>query len=295
VRTREKSLGQTPQPCTAMTEKAEANALPANLMRTMPYTAYVAVASYAAVFLSSNAAWLMLALVVGEVLNYTMKTCLRALVGPEATLLRRPDGAADSGIYPQHYPRESLSSGMPSGHGQTSAFLSTVFTRHILERRWYSCATSCSIWEVVLPICYVWLIAILVMVSRSRFAGVLGVRIDGRLVAHHTVLQVMVGATIGMCLGNSTFEWFSGHGWLVWFWPPPVILLLTAAGAVLDQRYVRTHDNSSGGSDEDDGSTNSGGKSSRDSGSLESTEAGSFSSEIELQSCSQTSLQFIRR
>merc|ERR1719476_1009162 len=98
----------------------------------MPYTSYVAVLSYAAIYLSPEAAWLTGGLVLNEVLNAGIKWVLRKLA-PESSMLRRPDGAIDSGIYPQHYPRPSTTSGMPSGHSQTSCFLAVVLTGAVID------------------------------------------------------------------------------------------------------------------------------------------------------------------
>lgn len=276
-----------------MAEKSEAAAIPANLMRTMPYTAYVAVGSYATIFWSGSAAWLFSALVVGEVFNAGAKSLLKKLAGPKAELLRRPDGAADSGIYPQHFPRASLSSGMPSGHSQTSAFLATVLSRYLLAQRgldgvpWQrcpdrlgSCAGSLQAEpELVVPLCYIWTLAAMVIVSRTRFAGPLAVRVDGLAVAHHTVLQVIVGAAVGCLLGNAAFEWHAGGEWLPFLGSVAIVLGGVAMVAGVEARCTGAFDGS--GSDQEPSSDSD---KSRDAwGSSASTDVGS-PSEVELQS-----------
>ena len=163
-----------------MTEKADASPLLANVCRTMPYTAYVGVSSYAVVFGSWDAAWFFVGLLVNEVMNHLAKAILKK-AGPSSSLLKRPESAADTGIYPQHHPTKSTTSGMPSGHAQTSAFCAVVLT-HVV---WDSGAAF--------PLCYIWSVSLLVMVSRTRFGGILAVSVGGKRVAQHTVLQVLVG------------------------------------------------------------------------------------------------------
>lgn len=188
--------------------------IPANVMRTMPYTSYVAVGSYAAIFLSAEAAWLLFGLGLSEALNAGLKAALRKVFGAENSILRRPEGAVDSGIYAQHYPRPSSSSGMPSGHSQTAGFLAAILMMKVSDpvadgdlgdgdeeypMSWF------------LQLSYIWLIALAVMISRTRFGGPLSVKVDGRTVAHHTVFQVTVGGCIGVQLGFAAFTWYSGH------------------------------------------------------------------------------------
>lgn len=204
-----------------MTEKSEASLIPSNVMRTIPYTAYIAVGSYAVVFRSSKAAWLEGGLLSNEILNAALKKMLRKIAGPEATLLQRPPGACDAGIYPQHYPKTSISSGMPSGHSQTSAFLAVALSSEILLQAGCSPTDGCmgdaalSIGAVI-SLSYVWLIAALVVVSRTRFGGFLAVSVDGHAVAVHTLPQVMVGTLVGACFGKGGVQWYYGHAWVLW-------------------------------------------------------------------------------
>ncbi|CAJ1400383.1 unnamed protein product [Effrenium voratum] len=94
----------------AQQERSDLWLLPSNVMRTMPYTAYIAVGSYAVIFVSADAALLEVCLLTNEILNALFKFLSTRVIGKEALLLRRPRGAADSGIYPQHFPRVSSSS-----------------------------------------------------------------------------------------------------------------------------------------------------------------------------------------
>lgn len=196
-----------------------------NLMRVMPYTAYISVGSYAVVFACSEAGWLFSALMSNEVLNFALKKgFVMAASGSE--LLQRPKGAMDSGIFPQHFPMASTSSGMPSGHSQTSAFLATVLTHKVLQN--VSCHVS-SCWpQFAVSLGYVWSVAVLVMLSRTRFAGIFSVRISGRPVAHHTVLQVLAGACIGATLGHAASLGRPGLCWLWMFCVEVVVLALLA-------------------------------------------------------------------
>lgn len=188
--------------------------IPANIMRTMPYTSYVAVGSYAAIFFSAEAAWLLCGLGLNEVLNAGLKAALRKVFGAENSILRRPEGAVDSGIYPQHYPRPSSSSGMPSGHSQTAGFLAAILMMKVSDAVDDS---ELGEGDEALPVAwllrlsYICLIALAVMISRTHFGGPLSLRVDGRTVAHHTVFQVIVGACIGLQLGFAAFAWYSGH------------------------------------------------------------------------------------
>lgn len=235
----------------------ETSSLPANLMRTMPYTSYVAVSSYAVIFMSVEAALLMGGLILNEVLNAGTKWLLRRVSGKDASLLRRPEGAVDSGIYPQHYPRPSTTSGMPSGHSQTAGFLAVVLTSIVQER--YSTDAGelgDSADDMVLgrqsalvPILYIWLIALAVMVSRTQFGGPLAVRVDGRVVAHHTVLQVLVGAATGSLLGLAAVDWHSGRSCLLWLGLACVTLSLVATVAACGETRTAANAEKSESSD----------------------------------------------
>mmetsp|Transcript_97772 Transcript_97772/g.296851 ORF Transcript_97772/g.296851 Transcript_97772/m.296851 type:complete len:276 (+) Transcript_97772:2-829(+) len=256
----------------------------------MPYTAHVAVGSYAVAFWCPHAAWLELGLLLMEALNAGTKCGLRRLLGPRAELLRRPEGAMDSGIYPQHCPRASTSSGMPSGHSQSSAFLATVFSCSVL-RRWpedsarEEASGSLGVGTVGLSLCYVWLLALSVMVSRTRFAGILAVRVEGRPVAHHTVLQVVVGAAIGCLLGVAAVEWHQGRSWLPWACQAALVVLYVALLAALQVRCRQPGEDSEASERE----PTSDSAKSPDSGSSDtSTDVGSRASEVELPSRSTT-------
>ena len=56
-----------------MTEKAEASRVIANVIRTMPYTAYLSALSYGVVFGSDPAYHLLSALVLNECVNHALK------------------------------------------------------------------------------------------------------------------------------------------------------------------------------------------------------------------------------
>eukprot|EP00429_Kryptoperidinium_foliaceum_P138197 CAMPEP_0176288616 /NCGR_PEP_ID=MMETSP0121_2-20121125/54065_1 /TAXON_ID=160619 /ORGANISM="Kryptoperidinium foliaceum, Strain CCMP 1326" /LENGTH=228 /DNA_ID=CAMNT_0017629313 /DNA_START=8 /DNA_END=691 /DNA_ORIENTATION=- len=181
----------------------------------MPYTWLVATGAYAVVFRSSGAAWCEAGLVLNELLIAAVKAGLRKCGTPESRLLRRPPGAMDSGIYPAHFPKASTTSGMPSGHSHASIFLAVVATcaalaeealdgRPGLRQPQPSDAVSLT---------FAWGLAALVVVSRTRFAGPLAVEYQGRKVAHHTVLQVLVGSFLGGCAG------LAGTGWYFDAWP----------------------------------------------------------------------------
>uniref|UniRef100_A0A7S1A038 Phosphatidic acid phosphatase type 2/haloperoxidase domain-containing protein n=1 Tax=Noctiluca scintillans TaxID=2966 RepID=A0A7S1A038_NOCSC len=210
-----------------MTEKADASPLLANVCRTMPYTAYVGVSSYAIVFRSLDAASFFVGLLVNEAVNHLAKAILKK-AGPSSSLLKRPEGAADTGIYPQHHPTKSTTSGMPSGHAQTSAFCAVVLTHAV----WDSGAAF--------PLCYIWSVALLVMVSRTRFGGILAVSVGGKRVAQHTVLQVLVGAILGCVLGHGGVLWWKGGaGYLVCFAVALQALFITIVAALLEEMCAK--------------------------------------------------------
>lgn len=261
----------------------------ANLLRTMPHTALVAVGSYALIFRSWPAGLLQVGLLLSELLNAGLKLTLRKLAGPGSQLLRRPKGAADSGIYPQHFPQASTSSGMPSGHSQTSTFLATIFSHEVLRQ--LRCddnignAEGCSQPDfvspsVAIPLCYIWLVACLVMVSRTDLVPVLSVHVDGRVVAHHTILQVVVGGALGASLGHAAVEWYDGRSWIWWALLPILVLLPVAAAALLEtarRQPDRASDSEQGETDIDsDKSTEEG------CSDLSISESTSAASEIEL-------------
>lgn len=108
-----------------MTEKAESSKVLVNVLRTTPYTAYVATLSAGLAFPDSGALTLFVALIVNEIVNHALKKLVKIQLGV-TPLTMRPEGAKDCGIYPQHNPSLSKSSGMPSGHSQTACFLATI-------------------------------------------------------------------------------------------------------------------------------------------------------------------------
>uniref|UniRef100_A0A7S4USI8 Dolichyldiphosphatase n=1 Tax=Alexandrium monilatum TaxID=311494 RepID=A0A7S4USI8_9DINO len=268
-----------------MAERSEVARVPANLMRTMPYTAYVAVGSYAVVCWSRDAAWLELGLLLGEIANAVAKSLLKKVAGPKAGLLRRPEGAADSGIYPQHCPRASSSSGMPSGHSQTSAFLAIVLS-HLVVRRsgeavpWRRCAEPSETCTQPSP----------PRAELLALAAVLPARARGRRrppdrapppSLRGAADVVLVGAAIGCLLGEAAVAWHSGGDWGPWTGLAAAVLALVATAAWLEARCQGAR----GGDADADADRGSDSDKSRGAGSSEaSTDVGSLGSEVELQS-----------
>ena len=66
------------------------------------------------IFLSYKALLLSVCLLCNELLNASFKRLGTWILG-KARLLQRPSGAADSGIYPQHFPKVSTSTLSPTG------------------------------------------------------------------------------------------------------------------------------------------------------------------------------------
>ena len=112
-----------------MTEKAEASHVLANILRTTPYVAYTAALTVGLVYPESGGLKLFGALVANEGLNHGLKALIVQILGKNE-LTARPKGARDCGIYPQHRPQASYSSGMPSGHSQTACFLAGMLLQH---------------------------------------------------------------------------------------------------------------------------------------------------------------------
>ncbi|CAK8999263.1 unnamed protein product [Durusdinium trenchii] len=254
----------------AQEERSDLQLLPSNVMRSMPYTAYIAVGSYALIFWSQEAALLEALLLSNELLNAFFKKLASKLVGKEARWIKRPRGAADSGIYPQHFPKMSTSSGMPSGHAQTSALLATVFTCHLLDLQPHmdpdlpGISTSPLEAKNVVPLVYVWLVALCVMFSRTRFGGPLAVNIGGRAVVQHSCLQILIGASLGLSLGISGFWLYLGQGgwWLGLVVAVLVMSLVIALALCLEAEpsskqkdASSTDDNNSTGSGTPEGGT----------------------------------------
>ncbi|CAE8603121.1 unnamed protein product [Polarella glacialis] len=246
-----------------MATSEELGALLPNVMRTMPYSAYIAVGVYAAALRSPLAAWLELGLLANEALNFALKRAFRCLLGSEALLLQRPPDAADSGIYPQHVPTKSSSSGMPSGHAQTSAFLAAVCSRAALRGEDGPDGAS----SVAIPLgalgrvslnvggllslTFVWMLAAAVCLSRTRYGGVLSVSVNGRRVAQHYVIQVVVGAKIGGLLGWSAAEWYEGRPWALHAGLSALVVLIAAASAAAVERWPAAWQGQDGDKDQD--------------------------------------------
>jgi len=147
-------------------------------VRTLPYTAYVSVLSYGIVFASSKALGLVGLLVLNEASNHALKFLGKRIL--PLSIVRRPVGAMDTGIYPSHRPKISSTSGMPSGHAQTSWFMATMLLNFIdlegLPR--------------FLSVVYIISVACLVSISRTKHAGVFCVHVDGEIKPPHTIEQV---------------------------------------------------------------------------------------------------------
>lgn len=177
-----------------MTEASDASSLLANIFRTFPYTIYIATGSYAACFGSIHAATLFGALLGQEAFNHLAKKTCKLIFGKDNATMKRPPGAMDTGIYPQHQPKTSTTQGMPSGHSQTSWFICTVMIQDILQssRSGLGQLFSCLFAVVV---------ASLVSISRTKHGGKLCVHVNGVQRPPHTTLQVLVGAVLGIILG----------------------------------------------------------------------------------------------
>jgi membrane-associated phospholipid phosphatase len=177
-------------------EKAESTKILANLLRTAPYTFYVASLSCGFVFPDSIGMNLFYALVFCELSNHLMKHVLKRALGVEYTA--RPKGAIDCGIYPQHNPRLSLSSGLPSGHSQTAGFLFALMMRHINERLEPE--------QQIVPTIFVSLFAFLIVLSRTKYGGpFISISVRGKVPGCHTIFQVAMGSIIGIVLGYLAF------------------------------------------------------------------------------------------
>lgn len=227
----------------AQQELSDLRLLPSNVMRTLPYTTYIAVGSYAVLCWSREAALLEVCLLTNEILNAVFKKLSTLLLGKEARWLRRPRGAADSGIYPQHFPKLSTSSGMPSGHAQTSTLFATIFTCYVLDLQPQADPDLPGMKVAplearnIVPLVYVWLVAICVMLSRTRFGGPLAVNIGGRAIVQHSLLQIFVGASIGFPLGVAAFWLYLGQrGWWLGVVLALVVMSLVTVLASIAQR-----------------------------------------------------------
>jgi hypothetical protein len=78
-----------------MTEKAEASALGANILRTLPYTAYIATLSHGLIFDHAPSLHLFGGLILNEISNHTAKFALKKVFGA-GPIINRPPGAMDT-------------------------------------------------------------------------------------------------------------------------------------------------------------------------------------------------------
>ena len=183
-----------------MTEASDASSLMANVLRTFPYTTYIATGSYAALTGSTDAATLFFALLGQEAFNYLAKKTCKIIFGKDNATMKRPPGAMDTGIYPQHQPKVSTTQGMPSGHSQTSWFICTIMIQSIVQ-------SSRSTIGKLLSCLFAMTVASLVTISRTKHGGKLCVHVNGVQRAPHTVLQVIVGAGLGIVLGLVAYNY----------------------------------------------------------------------------------------
>lgn len=181
-----------------MTEKADVSSLLSNVCRTMPHTIKIGAISYALVFRSPDASFFAVGLAINSIANHLTKLFCKVLLGRFSNVILRPERAVDVGIYPQHYPRKSSTSGMPSGHAQTSAFSAVLLSRAVWDG---------TLWAA-LSLFYIWSVAFVVMASRTRFGSIFAVTVDGHRVAQHTFLQVVVGSLLGGTIGHAATQWW---------------------------------------------------------------------------------------
>lgn len=165
----------------------------------MPYTAYCAALAHGIIFGSTEGLLLFVGLLLNEALNHLLKFIVSKIVGKNE-ITKRPAGARDTGIYPQHLPKESTSMGMPSGHAQTSTFLATILLQHVFLRSQLGPAAKSRAASFIV------IVAALVIISRTKYGGILCVHVSGKIVACHTVLQVVVGGMIGAAVGMVSFQ-----------------------------------------------------------------------------------------
>ena len=127
-----------------MTESAERSVLLVNILRTLPYTAYVSSFSLGVLFPESQGLKVFGFLMANEASNHALKLIIKSIFGVNS-VTARPKGAKDCGIYPQRDPRPSGSSGMPSGHSQTMSYLCYLLLRRA-QPGWMGCSyigTAC--------------------------------------------------------------------------------------------------------------------------------------------------------
>lgn len=192
-------------------------------------------------FGSADAAWFLLGQAGNEGVVHALKEVFKVVAGKHHTIVRRPPGAADSGIYPQHFPTASTSSGMPSGHSQMSAFAAAVLSHEVwvdagCEHRGdqgYVCDVR-PFSAAIASVCFLWLVAICVMTSRTKHGGPFSVKLYGKVIAQHTCLQVIVGAAFGGCLGEAAAEWHRSRPVHLWLGTALIVFLLTVLAVKLD-------------------------------------------------------------
>jgi len=192
-------------------EASDVKPMWANIVRTLPYTAYTSCFVYSVIFESQPAAALTAGLILNEAVNHLEKALLKALF-PDSAILKRPAGAMDTAIFPAHKPKISTTQGMPSGHSQTAWFLATVLADNIFreyqQRSAMGDAGSGALVSCVARSLFVWGGAVLVSASRTSHGGRFCVSVDGVMRPPHTVLQVVVGGVIGVLFAAIALSWY---------------------------------------------------------------------------------------
>lgn len=189
--------------------KEKQGSLPSNICRTMPYTIYIGVFSHAVIFNNKNSFKFFMGLIANEGLNHALKFLVKRTLGENDTT-KRPPGAIDTGIFPTHYPEESKTMGMPSGHAQTITFAATILMKHLFNRTFDDSGTNEILGHLPgvdsksISISYILLVTLGVLVSRTKYGGILSVSVKGEEPKGcHTVLQVVIGGIIGTLIGSS--------------------------------------------------------------------------------------------
>mmetsp|Transcript_19063 Transcript_19063/g.31216 ORF Transcript_19063/g.31216 Transcript_19063/m.31216 type:complete len:189 (-) Transcript_19063:122-688(-) len=184
------------------TESSDVSSLPSNIVRTLPYTAYVGTLSYAVIFNSEPARALLMGLVMNELTNHLAKKLIKVVFGKDTQWVKRPQGAMDSGIYPQQYPTISTTSGMPSGHAQTSWFMCVVLIQYLVKESNFGPI------QMAVSSTYILAVATLTSLSRTKYGGVLCVRVKGQARPPHTVEQVVAGGVFGVVFGLIAYGFY---------------------------------------------------------------------------------------
>lgn len=186
-----------------MTEKAESAFVLVNILRTSPYSVYLCALGMGLMYPNSGSINLFYALVVNEAVNHSLKLIVKKVFGKNK-LTARPEGAKDCGIYPQQFPTLSTSSGMPSGHAQTTTFLASVLLQHRNVFHGYPIFTSPLSFDSGTT--FIWVFSSLVLISRTKHGGqYLSPSVGGVVNGCHTVLQVVLGGIIGVFMGWYAF------------------------------------------------------------------------------------------